>query len=69
MKDIQNNNFEVEDEEIVKDVPKPYKIRAKKPTWKAVPVGFSNTKMKFLPDHIAFNVVDNLINPKIYDDA
>ena len=46
MKDIQNNNFEVEDEDFIKDVPKPYKIRAKKPTWKAVPAGFSNTNMK-----------------------
>ena len=69
MKDIQENNFDIEDDDIISDIPKPYKLRPKKPKWKAVPIGFSNIKMKFLPDYIAFNVVDNLINPKIYNDA
>jgi len=67
MHDIENNNFNISDEEILQDVPKPYKIRTKKPSYKIVPVMFSNTQMKFLPDHVALNVVDNILNPKIYD--
>ncbi len=69
MKDIIDNNFDIDDDEILEDIPRPYKLRAKKLKWKAIPIGFSNVKMKFLPDHIAFNLVDNLINPKIYNDA
>lgn len=68
MRDIKNNIFDISDEDIIPDVPKPYKIRAKKPSYKIVPTMFSNTRMKFLPDHVAFNVVDNILNPKIYDD-
>ncbi len=68
MHEIQNNKFDISDEDIIKDVPKPYKIRVKKPSYKIVPIWFSNTKMKFLPDQVAFNVVDNILNPKIYAD-
>jgi len=64
--DIRNNIFDISDEEI-KETPRPYKYRAKKPCYNIVPVAFSNTKMKFLPDHIAFNVVDNILNPKFYE--
>jgi len=67
MHDIENNNFNISDEEILQDVPKPYKIRTKKPSYKIIPVMFSNTQMKFLPDLVALNVVDNILNPKIYD--
>lgn len=65
--DIKNNLFDISDEENIKEVPKPYKYRIKKPCYKLVPVSFSNTKMKFLPDHIAINLVDNILNPKFYD--
>lgn len=68
MHEIQNNNFDISDEDIIQDVPKPYRIRTKKPSYKLVPVMFSNTQMKFLPDHVAINVVDNILNPKFYDD-
>jgi len=64
---IKNNLFEMSDEEIVKHVPMPYQLRVKKPSYKIVPVSFSNIKMKFLPDHVAFNVVDNILNPKFLD--
>lgn len=67
MQDIYNNNFDISDEDFLQDVPKPYKIRVKKPSYKIVPVLFSNTQMKFLPDHVAFDVVDNILNPKIHD--
>lgn len=68
MKDIVDNVFEIHDEEIIKEVPKPYKIKPKKPSYKIVPISFSNTQMKFMPDHVAFKVVDNILNPKIFNE-
>ena len=67
MQEIQNKNFNVEDEECLKDIPLPYKLISKKPTFKIVTFGFSNTKMKFLPDHVALGLVDNILNPKIHE--
>ena len=66
MQDIHNNNYEIEDEEMIKEIPKPYKLRKKKLNYKINKVTFTNTKMKVLPNHIAYGIVDNILNPKIH---
>lgn len=68
MRDITNNVFEIYDEHIIQEIPMPYKFKTKKPSYKVVPIEFSNTRMKYLPNHIAFGVVDNILNPKIHSE-